>query len=101
MKKPALIQLILGVVGVLLIIFLFVQPKFIVEDSPTQIVGEVTAPEAEEMADEQHSNVFSEEKKLAVELTEKYNSLTNSNEKLIFADSLGSCLLYTSDAADD
>ena len=89
MKKPAIFQLILGVVGLSLIIFLFLQPKFIVEDSTELLNDTSSVVQSSSMQESGHNDVYLEEKQLAKELTVKLNSFSNSEEKIIFADSLG------------
>lgn len=90
MRKSTIIKIVLLLSGILVVVFLFQQPKFIVEDEKAANLSDTSAPENRGQSDQNHQSQLNETELKAIKsLTSKYLIETDLEKKSIFADSLG------------
>ena len=88
MKKTLLLQLAFVIFGLGIIFYLFTRPKFTVEDHNLSDVPQEQSHDVEKEP-EMHSVADQKIIDHAKKVTAVYNTISNTKEKLIFADSLG------------
>lgn len=90
MRKSTIIKVVLLLTGILVVVFLFQQPKFIVEDEKAANLSDTPTAENRGQSDQNHQSQLNEmELKAIKSLTSKYLIEIDLEKKSIFADSLG------------
>lgn len=89
MRKRTIIQLLLSLSGIFIVVLLFRQPKFIVEDEKKATLNDSPSQEKVDLNNTSHqSQIEEQDQRIIKSLTSKYLIENDLKKKSIFADSI-------------